>query len=96
MGIKGLSYLLGWECLLLFGRYDYVEMTRFSMIKILLSCRSSTGAQLCLFMIIPTTCRELRPVYGGVYMVKRTTRDIFIQHGCNVIYVLVLDRHRLL
>jgi hypothetical protein len=41
--IIGLERLLGWESLLLFGRYDYVEMTKCLMVKTLLSCRSFIG-----------------------------------------------------
>jgi hypothetical protein len=45
--ILGLNHLLGWERLLLFGRYGCVEMTRFLIINVVLFCRSSTVAQLC-------------------------------------------------
>jgi hypothetical protein len=47
MWILGLNHLLGWERLLLFGRYGCVEMTRFLIINVVLFCRSSTVAQLC-------------------------------------------------
>jgi hypothetical protein len=40
-----LEYLLGWKHFPLFGRYAYVEMEIFLMIKILLSCRLSTYAR---------------------------------------------------
>jgi hypothetical protein len=39
-----LEDLLGWERLLLSGRYGYVEMIKCLMIKILLPCRLFTGA----------------------------------------------------
>jgi hypothetical protein len=55
---------------MLFGHCDYVKITRFSTIKILLSCRLSTGASFVLFMIVSTACGESQPVYGGVYTVE--------------------------
>ena len=45
--IPGLKYLSGWGRLPLYGRFGYVGMTRFLMIKILLLCRSSIGVRLC-------------------------------------------------
>jgi hypothetical protein len=40
--ISGWERLLGWERWPLYGRYGYVGMTKFLMIKIVLSCRLST------------------------------------------------------
>jgi hypothetical protein len=40
--ILGLWRLLGWERLLLYDRYGCIEMTKFLIIKIILSCRLST------------------------------------------------------
>jgi hypothetical protein len=45
--IIGLEFLLGWKRVPLYGRFGYVEMTGFLMIKILPSSKLSTGAQLC-------------------------------------------------
>jgi hypothetical protein len=45
--ISALEQLLGWEHLLLYGRFDCVEMKKFLMINIILSCRSSTGVLVC-------------------------------------------------
>jgi hypothetical protein len=74
--IIGLTYLLWWEHLPSFGRYAYVEMTRSLVITALvitalLSCRLSTGAKYTPFIVISTQCGASRPVYGGVYTVKR-------------------------
>jgi hypothetical protein len=44
---SGLERLLGWEYLPLYGRYGYVEMIKFLMIKIVLSCRISTVVPVC-------------------------------------------------
>jgi hypothetical protein len=41
--IIGLKSILGWERLLLFGRYGYVEIIKCLMTKTLLFCRLSTG-----------------------------------------------------
>jgi hypothetical protein len=38
-----LEHLVGWERLLLFGLYGYVEMIKCLIIKTILSCRSSIG-----------------------------------------------------
>jgi hypothetical protein len=35
--ISGLERLLGWDRLTLYGRYGYVEMTKFLIIQIILS-----------------------------------------------------------
>ena len=40
--ITGFEHFSGWERLPLFGRFGYVEMIRFLMIKVLLLCRLST------------------------------------------------------
>jgi hypothetical protein len=45
--ISGLERLLGWERLPLYGRFGYIEMTKFLIIKIALSCRSSTDIKVC-------------------------------------------------
>jgi hypothetical protein len=41
--ILGLKRLLEWEGSLLYGRFAYVETTKFLMIEIVLSYRSSIG-----------------------------------------------------
>jgi hypothetical protein len=43
--ITGLEWTLECGCLALFGHLSYVEITKFSILKILCSCRLSTGAQ---------------------------------------------------
>src|SRR4051812_10142253 len=57
--IIGLKHLSGWGRSPLFGRFGYVEMTRFLIIKAHLFCRLSTGARLC-------------SVYGRLFSVWRT------------------------
>lgn len=44
--IIGLTNLLGWQRLPLYGRFGYEEMTRFLMVKIALLCRLSIGLML--------------------------------------------------
>jgi hypothetical protein len=45
--ILGTKRLSEWERLRLHGRFGYLEMTRFLMIKVPILCRSSTGVRLC-------------------------------------------------
>jgi hypothetical protein len=42
--ITSIWFFLGWEEWLWYGHSDYVEMTKFLIIKIVLSCRWSIGA----------------------------------------------------
>lgn len=67
--IISLKCLLGWESLPLFVHSGYVERTRFLMIKIILSCKLSTGARLCSVHGRLYSMWESQPVYGGVYSV---------------------------
>ena len=67
--IIGSNYLSGWARLLLFGRYGYVEMTRFLTIILLLFCRLSTIVRLCsvhsrLFSMRRTDAYLRRYVHG--------------------------------
>jgi hypothetical protein len=64
--IIGLEHLLGWERLSLFGRYGYVEMIKYLMIKILLLYRSSTGVPVRSFMVVSSAGGELRSVHRGL------------------------------
>ena len=62
----GLSFLLEWERLSLFGHYGYVEMKRFLMIKFfyyVVDLRSDHGP--------PTAFGGSRPFFRGVF----TARD---------------------
>jgi hypothetical protein len=71
--ILGLERLLGWERLPLYGRFGYIEMTKFLMIKICLSCRSSTG----LFMVTSLEDGESRPIYGCLYNIGGDSEGYF-------------------
>jgi hypothetical protein len=74
--IIALEFLLGWERLSLFGRFGYVEMIKCLMIKILLSCRSTTVILVC-------------SVYGHLSNGWRTAtclRELYTIRGHNEAY----------
>jgi hypothetical protein len=69
--ILGLNYLLGWGRLPLFGRYGCVKMITCLMIKQLFSYAVYLPVQwFAPFMVVSSAYGELRPLYGGVYMVE--------------------------
>ena len=90
----GLKYLLGWERLPLFGRFGYVEMTKFLMIPTLLLCRLSTDAPSCyvhgrLYSMWRTETCLRRCLHGW-----RSRRGIFLPNmGGNITSKLDLLRH---
>jgi hypothetical protein len=70
MWIIRLEYLLGWQRLPLFGRYWYVEMTRFQRLKFFSYAGYVPVHNFAPFMVVSSTCEEPQPVYEGVYTVE--------------------------
>jgi hypothetical protein len=79
-----------------FSSKTKLEVTRCLMIKILLSCGLSTGAQLCsVHGQVSTACGESRPVSGGVSTRLKIRLGIFLFNmDVNVIFMLVLHHIR--
>jgi hypothetical protein len=81
MWIIRLEYLLGWQRLPLFGRYWYVEMTRFQRLKFFSYAGYVPVHNFAPFMVVSSACEEPQPVYEVSTWLEDTARDIFIQHG---------------
>jgi hypothetical protein len=78
--ISDFERLLGWERLLLYGRYVYVEMTRFLMVGIFLYCRLSTDVQE--FYVCGHLCSGWRTeTFLCCTRLEATARDTFSLHG---------------
>jgi hypothetical protein len=89
--ISGLELLLEWERLSLYGRYGCVEMTRFLMTRIVLSCRLSIDIPI--FSVYGHLCSRWRIAIS----LRRSVHDwrlrqgtLFPYMGGSIIYRLVL------
>jgi hypothetical protein len=82
--IVGLKILIKVGLLSLFGRYDYVEIKRFSKIIFFSYVGYLPVHNFASVMVTTTTCGESRAAYEGAYTVgghEGLVTDIFIQHG---------------
>jgi hypothetical protein len=85
--ISGLKCLLSWECLSLYGRFDYVEIIKFLRIKIIISCRSSTPICFVYGHLQPLENRGLFMEAVHNYRLRRAI--LFLNMGGRKIYKLV-------